>query len=120
MAVVAGDDDVTGVGGDGRNYSSDDSYERKKPPMRAPALLMKKHKTSGLHQYEDTWPHTLSEYAKRSSKATKRWKKMARPCANDCSGGGNSSSWRGDGGCGRLGRDGGTIPIERKDRLRVQ
>ena len=116
MAVGAGaGDNVTGVDCDGSNYSSDDSYEKKKPPMRAAALLMKKHKTSALHQYEDTWPHTWSEYAIRSSKATKRSKKMARPCGD-----GNSSSWRGDGGCGGIGRNGGTFPIEGKDRLRVQ
>ena len=124
--MAVGDDDVmTGFGCDGSNYSSDDSYEKKKSPMRAAVLLMKKHKTSALHQYEDTWPHTLSEYAIRLSKATKRSRKMARPRANDCSGGdGNSwnlsSSWRGDGGCGGLERDGGTIPIERMDRMRVQ
>ena len=119
-AVGAGaGDKVTGV--DCRNYSSDDAYENKKPPMTAAPLQMKKHKTSALHHYEDTWPHTLSEYAIRSSKATKRSKKMARPCANDCSGDGNtvslSSSWRGDGG---LGLGCGTVPIERMDRMRVQ
>jgi hypothetical protein len=125
IAVGAGaGDNVIGVDCDGSNYSSDDSYENKKPPMRAAALPMKKHKILALHHYEDTWPRTLSEYAIRSSKATKRSKKMARPCANDCSGDGNtaswSSSWRGDSGCGGLGIDGGIVPIERMDRMRVQ